>query len=104
MLHETAEGLTGKRRAKADAIVTYSFKAIVVEPHQPAVTWQRPVNNKRIIEFSAQPMSIAVHSAIEYVMPSLSIKCTATEKMCFLCSPSRMYIMTQVSKQTLDPV
>jgi hypothetical protein len=37
--------------------------------------------------FSAQSMPMAAHTTIEYVTPSLSNNCTATEKRCFLHSP-----------------
>jgi hypothetical protein len=72
-------------------IVAYSLKARFVEPQQPAVTRQRPVNKKEMI-FSAQSVPMAAHATIEYVMASLSSNSTATEERCFLCDPCRYVI------------
>jgi hypothetical protein len=71
-----------------DNIVAYSLKARIAESQQPAVTWQRPVNN-RGMAFSAQSVPMAEHATMECVMPSLSNNCTATEKRCFLSGPFR---------------
>jgi hypothetical protein len=49
-----------------------------------AVTRQRPINNNRGMVFSAQPMLMAGHATVEFIMPSLSNSCTATEELCFL--------------------
>jgi hypothetical protein len=60
-------------------IVAYSLKAKIVESEQPAVTRQRPVNNRGMV-FSALSVAMAAHATMEYVMPSLSNNCTATEE------------------------
>jgi hypothetical protein len=41
---------------------------------------------------SAQPVPMAAHATMEYVIPSLSKNCTATEEQCFLRGPCRNVI------------
>jgi hypothetical protein len=59
--------------------VAYSLKARVVEPQQPVVTRQRPINNREMM-FSAQSVPMDEHATIKYVMPSLSNNWTAKEE------------------------
>jgi hypothetical protein len=63
--------------------VPYSLKARILESQQLAVTKQQPVNNRGIV-FSVQYMLMAAHTAMEYVMPSLSNNCIATMEQYFL--------------------
>jgi hypothetical protein len=67
--------------------VAYSLKAGIVEPQQPVVTRQWPINNNRGMVFSTQSVPMAVHAIMEYVMPSLSNSCTAAEERCFIRGP-----------------
>jgi hypothetical protein len=76
------------RRYTPEDIVAYYLKARIVESQQPAVTRQRPVNNRGMV-FSAQSVPMAAHATMEYVMHSLSNNCTATEERCFLRGPCR---------------
>jgi hypothetical protein len=69
-------------------IVTYSLKTKIVESEQPAVTRQQPVNNRGMV-FSAKSVAMVAHARMEYVMPSLSNNCTATEERCLLRGPCR---------------
>jgi hypothetical protein len=64
--------------------VACSFIAKILESQKLTVTWQQPINNDRGIVFSGQSVQMVAHATIEYVMPSLSSNCTATEKQCFL--------------------
>jgi hypothetical protein len=64
--------------------VIYLVKARIVESQQVAVTRQWPVNNNRGMVFSVEPMLMAVHTIVEYIMPSLSNNFTATQERCFL--------------------
>jgi hypothetical protein len=59
-------------------IVAYSLKARILESQQPAVARQWPIN--RGMAFSVQSMLMAGHATVEYIMPSLSQNCTATEE------------------------
>jgi hypothetical protein len=60
-------------------IVAYSLKARILESHQPAVTRQQPIN--RGMAFCMQSMLMAEHATVEYIIPSLSQNCTATEEV-----------------------
>jgi hypothetical protein len=72
-------------------IVEYALKAKIVESEQPAVTRQQPVNNRGMV-FSSQSVAMAAHATMEYVMPSLSNNCTATEERCLIRGPCRNVI------------
>jgi hypothetical protein len=52
--------------------VAYSLKARIVESQQPAFTRPWPVISNRGLIFSAHSVPIAVHAAVEYIVPSLS--------------------------------
>jgi hypothetical protein len=67
------------------------------DTQQPAITGQRPVNNKGIV-YSAQSVLTAVHATVEYFMPPLSNNCTVTEEWCFLRGPCRDVIRKAVSQ------
>jgi hypothetical protein len=75
--------------------VAYSLKARIVESQQPIVTRKQSVNNNRGMVFSVQSVPMAEHT-IEYVMPSVSNNCTATEEWCFLLGPCR-YGISRIS-------
>jgi hypothetical protein len=79
-------------------IVAYSLKARILESKQSAVTRQRPINNNKGMVLSAQPMPMAAHATMEYVMLSLSKNCTAIEERCFPSGPCRD-IMSRISLQ-----
>jgi hypothetical protein len=64
--------------------VARSLKARIMESQQLAVTRQWPINNSRGMMFFAQSVLMAGHTTVEYIMPSLSNNCTATEEWCFL--------------------
>jgi hypothetical protein len=64
-------------------IVAYSLKARIVEPQQPAVTRQQPINNNRGMVFSAQSMPMVVNTAMEYIMPLLSKQLHCNRGMVF---------------------
>jgi hypothetical protein len=72
--------------------VAYSLKAKIMESQQPAVTRQRPINNNIGMVFPAQSVAMAAHEIMEYVMPSLSNNCTATEEQFYLRGPCRNVI------------
>jgi hypothetical protein len=65
-------------------IVAYSLKARTVKSQQLAGTRQQPINNNRGMVFSAQSVLMAGHAVMEYIMPSPSSNCTATEEFYFL--------------------
>jgi hypothetical protein len=70
--------------------VVYSLKARIVESQQLAVTRQRPVNNNRGIVFCAQSVPMVAHATMEYIMPSRSNSCTATEERCVSAVRAKM--------------
>jgi hypothetical protein len=59
------------------------------------ITRQQPINNKEMV-FSVQFMSMAAHTTMEYIIPSLSNNCMATEERCFLRGPWR-YVISKTS-------
>jgi hypothetical protein len=77
--------------------VAYLLKARIVESQQPAITRQQSINNRSMV-FSEQSVTMAAHATVEYIMPSLSNNCTATEEWCFLCSPCWSYTNLAVVK------
>jgi hypothetical protein len=56
-----------------------------------AVTRQRPVKNNRGMAFSTQSMPMAAHATLDYVVPSLSNKFTATQELFPTRSVPRYY-------------
>jgi hypothetical protein len=67
--------------------VVYSLNARIGESQQLAITRQWPVNNNRGIVFSVQSVPMIAHTTVEYVMPSLSNNCIATEERHYLRGP-----------------
>jgi hypothetical protein len=68
--------------------LNYSYTLCIlchIRSQQPAVTRQRPVNNREMV-FSAQTVPMAAHATMEYLTPSLINNCTAAEERCFLHS------------------
>jgi hypothetical protein len=56
------------------------------------LTRQRHINNNRGMVFSVRSVPMAGHAVVDYVMPSLSNSCTATEEQCYLCGPCQNVI------------
>jgi hypothetical protein len=65
-----------------------------MESQQPAVTRQRPLNNRWMV---IAVRSVLEHATVEYVIPTLSKTCTATEEQCFLRGSRREVISVAVS-------
>jgi hypothetical protein len=72
--------------------VAYSLRARIAKSQ--GLTRQRPVNSDRGMVFPAQSVPMASQATMEYVMPSLSNNCTATEEQRFLCCPCPDCIMS----------
>jgi hypothetical protein len=59
----------------------------------------RPLLGNGGMVFSAQSVPMAAHATVEYVMPSLSNSCCATEERCFLRGPCRDVISRTLRSQ-----
>jgi hypothetical protein len=94
----------GRSRYKWEGnIVVYSLKARIVESEQPAVTMQRPVNNKRMM-FSAQSVPMAAYATMKYVTSSLSNNYTVRETVLPTRSVPRCYKQEQLVEDSWSSV